>query len=213
MIGALLYFFVENGRIMHISMSKKKGFRYSVIGLIVAILFTLGCERYNRPVGARKDHVKDESLVSDSTQIASVHAVPGIAGLAEVLPGGPQAVLDGAALYVSNCSACHQVTGQGLPSVFPPLAGSPYVTKNEERLAAIMIYGLMGEIKVLGNTYNSVMAPLGTLSDEELSAIAGYVRSSWGNDASPVVPEVFEQSRDKYGSRAMFNISELGEES
>ena len=37
----------------------------------------------------------------------------------------PAAAARGAALYSVNCAACHQNTGQGLPGVFPPLAGDP----------------------------------------------------------------------------------------
>src|SRR5690625_3115394 len=33
----------------------------------------------------------------------------------------------GASIYAANCAACHQATGQGLPGVFPPLAGSEWV--------------------------------------------------------------------------------------
>ena len=33
----------------------------------------------------------------------------------------------GAQLYVDNCSGCHQVSGKGIPGVFPPLAGNGVV--------------------------------------------------------------------------------------
>lgn len=120
---------------------------------------------------------------------------------------------DGAALYMKTCMACHQMTGQGIPGAFPPLANSPYVTgDNVDRLAAIMLYGLMGPIKVNGVQYNSVMAPWAQLKDEELAAIATYVRSSWGNSASAVTADVFAAARTKHGTRAAFSITELGEE-
>ena len=112
---------------------------------------------------------------------------------------------------MANCAACHQVTGQGVPGAFPPLAPSEYVTgDNVERLAAIMIYGLMGPIEVNGVTYNSVMAPLGaTLGDEELAAIGTYIRSNWGNSSSPVGADVFAGTRTKYGARGPFQITEF----
>ena len=83
---------------------------------------------------------------------------------------------------------------------------------NLERLSAIMIYGLVGPIKVNGVTYNSAMAPLGNLRDEELAGIATYIRANWSNQAGEVGPEVFAATRTKYGTRGQFKISELGEE-
>ena len=120
----------------------------------------------------------------------------------------------GAELFLKNCSACHQPSGAGVPGAFPPLDGSPYVTsENTARMAAIMIYGLMGPIKVNGLQYVGAMMPMGAqLTDEELAAIATYIRSSWSNKSSAVSAEVFAQVRKKWGARGPFSIAELGEE-
>lgn len=77
-----------------------------------------------------------------------------------------------------------------MPGAFPPLDGSPYVTStNVERMAAIMLYGLKGEIKVLDVNYNSIMLPQKQYKDEELAAIAQLQSdSSWSNKASGVEP-------------------------
>ena len=34
-------------------------------------------------------------------------------------------------VFASLCAGCHQATGQGLPGVFPPLAGSEWVNAQE----------------------------------------------------------------------------------
>jgi len=65
----------------------------------------------------------------------------------------------------------------------------------------------------LGTTYASAMAGLGAqFNDEELAAIATYIRSSWSNSAGPVGAEVLAEMRKKWGTRGPFNIQELGEE-
>jgi mono/diheme cytochrome c family protein len=178
------------------------------------VLFSMvSCERTSKSIADKEQGSDARLAMSDEVRHPSVHTTAGIAGIAEVLPiDASEVVLDGEALFVTHCSACHQVSGQGLPGVFPPLAGSSYVTSdNVERLAAIMIYGLSGPITVNGVEYNSVMAGLGpVLSDAELSAIAGYIRTSWGNDADEVSEEVFTVVREKHGSRGMFTIEELG---
>lgn len=105
----------------------------------------------------------------------------------EVAPAST--TIDGAQVYVGKCAACHQATGAGLPGVFPPLAGSPWVTGSEARLVQILLHGIQGPIDVLGTTYNGLMPPWKTLSDAELSAVASYIRGAFGNQASPITAE------------------------
>lgn len=186
--------------------------RLSVLVLAAVSLF-LACERESRPAGGASSSPLGSPEYTNAASVSAVKSVSYVTAVAPRPKGAPVAI-DPAALYTQNCAACHQATGQGVPAVFPPLAKSPYVIgENVERMASIMLYGLIGPIKVLGQDYNSAMVGLGgTLSDEQLSAIAGYVRSNWGNEASPVGPEVFAAMREKWGTRGPFNIQELGEE-
>ncbi|MBP9839144.1 MAG: cytochrome c [Proteobacteria bacterium] len=143
----------------------------------------------------------------------NVSALPATVNVAEVAPHVGGGAIDGQALYNQVCAVCHQATGKGVPGAFPPLDGSPYVTStNVERMAAIMLYGLKGEIKVLDVNYNSIMLPQKQYKDEELAAIASYIRSSWSNKASGVEPTVFKKVREKYAERGQFTIDELGAE-
>jgi len=184
-----------------------KKFHIIKLLLCLALIWFWACERTSQEVGG-------VSRKQDSKVVAQVTTIPEPAYVQAVAPGGAGSGPDGEALFVQNCAACHQASGAGIPGAFPPLAKSPYVTSdNTERMASIMIYGLSGPIKVLGNDYSGVMAPLGHLKDQELAAIATYVRSAWGNSAEPVAAEVFTNARTKWGSRSMFTIQELGEES
>ncbi len=105
------------------------------------------------------------------------------------------------------CGTCHQPDGKGLTaSGFPPLAGTQWVTGNEERLIKLTLNGLSGPIEVLGEEYpgNVPMTPFGgMLNDEEVAAVLTYVRNAFGNEASPITPEkvneVREATRDKTG--------------
>lgn len=101
--------------------------------------------------------------------------------------------------YTANCAACHQATGQGVPGAFPPLAGhAPELAAADggrEYLIEVVLYGLQGEITVLGNRYNAVMAPLGHMSDEAVANAINYALHAWENDArlpedfAPIAPE------------------------
>jgi mono/diheme cytochrome c family protein len=109
---------------------------------------------------------------------------------------------DGAKIYAATCQACHQVTGLGLPNQFPPLAGSEWVTGSEERLLRIVLHGVVGEIEVEGETFNGAMPTWGpTFKDEELAAVASYVRRSWGNNAAPIATATVTRVRLQYASR------------
>lgn len=83
----------------------------------------------------------------------------------------------GKALYDTKCAACHQVTGQGLPPAFPPLAGSKIATGPIEGHLHIVINGKP----------NTAMQPWGTLNDLEIAAIVTYERNAWGNDTGDVI--------------------------
>ena len=99
----------------------------------------------------------------------------------------PAQGVDGAKIYATTCTACHQASGLGVPGQFPPLAGSEWVTGSEERLVLIILHGIVGEIEVEGETFTGAMPTWGpTFKDEELAAVATYVRRSWGNKAAPI---------------------------
>jgi mono/diheme cytochrome c family protein len=107
---------------------------------------------------------------------------------------------DGKQVFAAQCVACHQANGQGLPGVFPPLAGSEWVVGDERILAHILLHGIVGEISVAGVAYKGNMPGFKQLSDAELAAVASHVRSAWSNKAAPIKAELFAQER-KAGSR------------
>ncbi len=115
----------------------------------------------------------------------------------------------GKSIYLANCATCHQPTGGGVPGAFPPLAGSEWVTGTEERLVRIVLHGLQGPIKVAGNDYNNVMAPLGAvLKDEQIANVLSYVRQTWGNNAPDVEPATVAKIRADTASHSGYWTAE-----
>jgi mono/diheme cytochrome c family protein len=93
----------------------------------------------------------------------------------------------GEAVYVANCASCHQANGQGIPGVFPPLAGGHMpelhdVDGGREYLIHTILYGLQGQIVVQGQTYNGVMPPWPQLSDAQIAAVLNYTLLAWDNE-------------------------------
>ena len=57
----------------------------------------------------------------------------------------------GAEIYSreAHCATCHQPNGGGLPAAgFPPLAGTEWMLKDDERLIKLTLKGLIGPITV-----------------------------------------------------------------
>ena len=129
-------------------------------------------------------------------------------------PPPPDPLVVGNRLYTQNCVVCHQATGEGLASVFPPLVGSDWVTGSEQRPIRILLHGLGGEIEVKGVIYNSIMPAFGptTLnwSDEDIAAVLTFIRQEWGNAADPVSPEAVAAVRAETADRtAAWTAAEL----
>lgn len=93
----------------------------------------------------------------------------------------------GEKVYASNCVACHQATGQGVPGAFPSLIASPKVVGASVDQVAILLNGVQG----------ANMASFKQLSDVELAAVATYTRNAWGNKAEEniIQPKQFMQAR------------------
>lgn len=100
----------------------------------------------------------------------------------------------GKQVYMTTCFACHQSEGQGIESVFPPLAASDYLNADVDRSIKVVLQGLQGEITVNGETYNNVMPSQG-LTDEEIANVLTYIYNSWGNDKQQVTPAMVAKIR------------------
>lgn len=115
-------------------------------------------------------------------------------------PGG---AVDGRQLFTGKCQACHQANGQGLPGVFPPLAGVSWVQGEPALPAQILLHGLTGPIDVKGSTYQGAMPPFGEqMSDAEIAAVLSFIRSEWGNASPAVEAAAVEAARKASAGRS-----------
>ena len=108
----------------------------------------------------------------------------------------------GKKVFTNICAACHQISGQGVPGVYPPLAGSEWAQGDEERIIRIVLHGLNGPITVEGKQFNNAMASLGgVLKDDQIANVLSYVRQEWGNKAPDVKPETVARIRAEVSGR------------
>jgi mono/diheme cytochrome c family protein len=147
-----------------------------------------------------EDYVLKLSAIPSSLRHAGGVLVMILLGL-PLASGAAQAQADGARMYATVCSSCHQASGEGVPGAFPPLAESEWVTGDEGRLVKIILHGLQGEIDVAGEMYAGMMPPWGSLKDDEIAVVATYVRSNFGNDAPAVTTATVTRIRAESSAR------------
>jgi len=92
----------------------------------------------------------------------------------------------GESVYKKSCLACHQDQGQGLPPMFPALAGGKIATGPAAAHIDIVLHGKP----------NTAMQAFGAqLNDADLAAVITYERNSWGNSAGVVQPSDVKAAR------------------
>jgi cytochrome c oxidase subunit 2 len=85
----------------------------------------------------------------------------------------------GESVYNANCASCHQPNGQGVPGVFPALAG--------EGLSVAEDMNPHIDIVVNGSAGTAMQSFSDQLSMRELAAVITYERNAWGNDTGDAV--------------------------
>ncbi len=93
----------------------------------------------------------------------------------------------GATVYAVHCGTCHLPDGRGDPILGASLRGNPIVQAGDPAsLINVILYGPDLPSPPF-NTGRSNMKPFGKrLSDEDVAALASFLRGNFGNDATPV---------------------------
>lgn len=86
--------------------------------------------------------------------------------MAELMERGEQ-------VYNTNCAACHQADGSGVPPAFPGLQKSEVVMGDISNHIDVIVNGVPGSaMQAFGNQ----------LSEVDIAAVTTYERNAWGND-------------------------------
>ncbi|MGX4771119.1 c-type cytochrome [Bradyrhizobium guangdongense] len=93
----------------------------------------------------------------------------------------------GRAIYVDNCSGCHQINGEGVSAMFPRLQGNSTVQdRDPTTIIRLILNGAHAATTDARPTQVSMPAFNWKLSDQQVADLATYVRSAWGNSAAAV---------------------------
>ncbi len=112
----------------------------------------------------------------------------------------------GRRLFTTICAACHQPSGQGIPSRFPPLAGSDFLNGDKHRAIKVVVNGLQGEVVVNGQKFNNSM-PKFPLTDQDIASVLTYVYGSFGNSGKDVIPQEVSAVRLEKGAAPMGELN------
>jgi mono/diheme cytochrome c family protein len=116
---------------------------------------------------------------------------------------------DGAEIFGARCALCHQSDARGLPGIYPPLADSvgAYVAVRQGRkyLVEIVLNGMSGPIDAKGTTYNGLMTPFASLSDDEIAATLNYLLNKYNSgmlpkEFEPITPDEVRHARSAHPS-------------
>jgi aldose sugar dehydrogenase len=91
----------------------------------------------------------------------------------------------GARIYSGSCIGCHQQDAHGIPGVYPSLVASPVLLGDPKELALWVVKGQRPPSMPAGR-YPTTMLQFGWMKPQDAAALFTYLRSHFGNTASPV---------------------------
>jgi len=95
----------------------------------------------------------------------------------------------GEAIFVDACAGCHQISGEAVPRAFAPLKGSAIVqSQNPLDVVRLILLGTRAASTDARPTPFTMPAFGWKLDDNQVAAVATYIRNTWGNVAPPIKP-------------------------
>ena len=109
---------------------------------------------------------------------------------------GRPAIERGQALFTDNCAACHMHDGNGIPHLFPALAGSSALQAREPAtVLRVVLGGAQVPARPGQRAYIAMPAFGDKFDDGDVAAIVSYVRHAWENHASAVDTDAVAKAR------------------
>lgn len=112
--------------------------------------------------------------------LMSLAAIPLIGTAQDTRPSGQLSeewlLSEGEHIWNTVCIACHQPDGKGIEGIYLPINGNPLVTTEDPTYLVSTILTGRGGMPTFANIY----------TDEEIAAVATYLRQAWEHDAGAV---------------------------
>jgi mono/diheme cytochrome c family protein len=144
-------------------------------------------------VALSSSRMSEADLVGIATYLKDLPA--GTGAVAPLASNDPQ-MTAGAAIYRDVCSGCHAIDGKGVPELFPALASSSAVRSDDPAsLIRVILRGARSVATSTEPTAPAMPAFGWQLDDDQLAAVATYIRNSWGSAAPAVSADTVHKTR------------------
>ncbi len=100
----------------------------------------------------------------------------------------------GQEIYKAYCLTCHGPKGQGVLYSKTVLNGDAFVQGNPDEVVNVILYGREGSGRMPGWETK--------LSDQEVAAVATFIRQAWSNQASAVTTSMVAKVRTREGQKS-----------
>jgi mono/diheme cytochrome c family protein len=153
-----------------------------------------GNNRFGRVTGAMQDVVRvSTSRMSDGDRQAIALYLKSLPPAPEKAPAKPTAsqMHLGETAFVQRCAICHADT-----SNYPSLKNNAVVVQSDPTTLIRVILQGSQSVSTKNVPVGFSMPAFPVLGDEELAAVATYIRNSWGNAAEPISKKRAEQIRN-----------------
>jgi len=164
-----------------------------------------GSERHAATMGPMGEVVRDSLQFADSGDLRAMgvylRSLPDVTRpmrrfAPEALAGLQPITELGRKVYADQCARCHGDHGEGRFPAGPPLARNRAVTMPQaaDPIRILLFGGYPPGTR--DNPRPFGMPPFyPTLSDDQLADVLTFIRTSWGNDASPIFASEFAENR------------------
>ncbi|WP_371321316.1 c-type cytochrome [Achromobacter seleniivolatilans] len=107
----------------------------------------------------------------------------------------------GAVIYMEQCVVCHRADGQGMPRIFPALAGNSAVyAQNPQSIIQITLEG--GKMPANDTDAMAFAMPgFKHLSNRDVTDVINFIRTAWTNQAPVIGDNDVAQIRDFLASK------------
>ncbi len=130
-------------------------------------------------------YMTDPDLNAIATYLKSIEGAP--TNVPPPVPASDPAMVTSALRYEVNCSACHGVQGEGIPSMIPAFAGNKAITADDAtNLIRAMLVGARAVATHDKPTGAGMPSFEWKMDDRQIAETLTYIRNSWGNAATPV---------------------------
>lgn len=157
----------------------------------IVVFLKTGHNRVSAAVGPMAEEVTHASAGMTDSDLRAMAIylkdLPGHSTPSPPVPGTDPQMVAGAAIYRDQCSACHQMNGEGVPRLFPSLADSSIARSGDpQSLVHLILKGARSAATNEEPTAPGMPSYGRQLNDAQIAAVATYIRNQWA-DSAPAV--------------------------